>query len=205
METNNKAENSKNKIVKILLKDLRTNHTITSLANEINITRTGAWKILKKLENDKLITLNSVGLGKTNTYTIELDWNSKLTEKALAFYLTEESLKYKKWLFDFEKLEREVEFLIIFGSILKSPKEAKDIDILGVAKVNKIGKIKDIALKIQQTQNKKIHSINFTKKELKQELKEKNKAFLDAIKKGVVLFGHEKFIDFIKELKGHGN
>lgn len=198
--------NSKSKmILLILLKDFSRTHTITSLAKELKMSRVGIWKILKKLQSEQFITLTPVGSGKTNTHTIELNWDNVLTEKALAFYLMQESLKHKRWRFDFEKLEKKVEFLILFGSIIQSPKYANDIDIFGVAKENKIGKIGDIVLKIQQTQNKKIHSINFTRKELKQELKEKNKAFIDAIKECVVLFGQEKFINFMKEVHGHGS
>ena len=61
----------------------------------------------------------------------------------------------------------------------------------------KIGKI---ISNIQITQDKKIHAINLTEKELKQELKDKNKAYIEALKKGVVLFGQENFIKFIKEI-----
>ena len=193
------------RIMLVLLKALIVKYTATSLSKELKMSRWGIWKILKKLESEELITIESLGTGKTSTRTIKLNWNNVLTEKVLALYLAQEALKYKRWRFNFEKLEKEVEFLILFGSILQSPKQANDIDILGVTKENKIGKIGNIVLKIQQTQNKKIHSINFTKKELKQELKERNKAFIDAIKEGIVLFGQEKFVRFMKEMHGHGS
>ena len=54
--------------------------------------------------------------------------------------------------------------------------------------------------KIQKTQVKKIHSIQFTPEELKKELKKPNKAFIDAIKKGIILFGQEKFIKFMRTI-----
>lgn len=203
----NKMETAKKpsqKIMLALLKEIGV-HTATLLAKKLKMSRWGVWKILKKLEYDKLIVLSPIGSGKTSTCTIDLNWNDVLTEKALAFHLTQEALKHKRWRFDFEKLEKEVEFLILFGSIIQFPKDASDIDILGVTKENKIGKIGNIVLEIQQAQNKKIHSINFTKKELKQELKEKNKAFIDAIKEGIVLFGQEKFISFMREVKGYGS
>ena len=61
----------------------------------------------------------------------------------------------------------------------------------------KVGKIID---SIQATQSKKIHAINLTEKELKHELKNKNRAYAEALKKGVILFGQENFIKFIKEI-----
>ena len=72
---------------------------------------------------------------------------------------------------------------------------------IGIAKERKLAEINDKIFKIQGTQNKKIHSINLTQKEFKQELKKPNKAFLDAIKKGIILFGQENFIKLVKEMQ----
>src|SRR3989344_5887351 len=125
--------NLNRKIRLILLKDFTPNHTITSLAKELKITRTGMWKILKKLEKQQYIKLKNIGTGKTSTYIIKLNWNI-LTEKALALYLTEESLKQSRWVNNFEELKDKVDFLIIYGSILHNQEQANDIDIMGIAK-----------------------------------------------------------------------
>ena len=188
----------KQKVLTILLKDI-SNHTATSLSKELKMSRWGIWKIIKKLEEDELIMLDKVGTGKTGIRRINLNWNNVLMEKILAFSLTQEALKYKRWRYDFADLEKEVDFLILYGSILHSPREANDIDIMGVAK--KLTKIGNIILNIQKVQTKKIHSINLTQKEFKQELEKPNKVYLDAVKKGIILFGQEKFIKFIKELQ----
>ena len=106
-----------------------------------------------------------------------------------------------KWRYNFKELENHVDFLMLFGSILHSPKDANDIDVLSLVSNEKsFVKISKIITDIQITQSKKIHAINFTKKELKHELKDKNKAYTEALKKGIVLFGQENFIKFIKEI-----
>ncbi len=193
------------RILKILLKDISKKHTVTTLANEIGISRVGAWKILKRLEKDKLINLAQVEKGKTNIYTITLNWDNPITEKTLALVLTKETVTQQRWVSNFTELKDKVDFLILYGSIIHSPKEANDIDILGIVSNGKnFIKIDNILEKIQKTQLKKIHSINFTPKELMYELKRPDKAFIDALKKGVVLFNHENFIDFIKKIK-YGN
>lgn len=197
MET---IKNTSQKVLTILLKDF-SNHTATSLSKELKMSRWGIWKIIKKLEEDELIMLDQVGTGKTSIRRIKLNWNNVLMEKILAFSLTQEALKYKRWRYDFADLEKEVDFLILYGSILHSPREANDIDTIGVAKEKKLTKIGNIILNIQKIQAKKIHSINLTQKELKQELEKPNKVYLDAVKKGIILFGQEKFIKFIKELQ----
>ena len=186
------------RIMLILLKDFSRAHTITSLARDLKLTRVGIWKILKKLESSKYINLKSVGSGKTNTYLMNINWDNIIVEKALALYLTEEAAKQRRWRANFADLEQEADFLILYGSILKFPKEANDIDILNVAKKSRFLQIQKKVDRIQKTQSKKIHSINFTENELKEELKKSNKAFIDSIKKGAVLFGHENFVKFIK-------
>ena len=188
------------RILKLLLKDFTIKPTITVLSKEIDMSRVGTWKVLKKLETEQLIFLSSVGEGKTSTYNILLNWKNPLLVKTLALALTEESIKNPRWLSNFKELESKLDFLLIYGSIIHSPKEANDIDLLGIISKKNFLLIEEIIKKIQKTQIKKIHSENFTQTEFKEEIKKPNKIFLEAIKKGVVIFGQEKFIKFIKEV-----
>lgn len=194
--------NTGDKILVILLKQFSINWTITSLANEINLSRVGIWKVLKRLEKEKLINLVSIGKGKTNTRSIKLNWENIILEKKLSLILTEEALKQQRWLNNFEKLKNITEFTLIYGIILHSSKEANDIDILEVVSNKKnFLKIEKAIQKIQKTQIKKIHSESFTKQEFREEIKKLNKIFIDAIKKGVILFGQENFIKFVRDIQ----
>ena len=83
------------------------------------------------MQNDKLIILSPIGTGKTSAYSISLNWNNPLVEKTLALTLTEDALKNQRWLNNFAELKEKIDFLIIYGSIIHSPQEANDIDILG--------------------------------------------------------------------------
>jgi hypothetical protein len=188
-------------ILKILLKDISKKHTVTSLSKEREISRVGSWKILKELEKENLIILTPIGPEKTSVQEVSLNWDNPILEKTLSLLLTEDSIKQSKWRYNFKELENNVDFLILFGSILHSPKEAKDIDILSLVSNEKnFVKINKIITDIQIAQDKKIHALNLTEKELKQELKNKNKAYTEALKKGIVLFGQENFIKFIREI-----
>ncbi|MFH1710703.1 MAG: hypothetical protein ABH840_00155 [Nanoarchaeota archaeon] len=187
-------------ILKILLKDISKKHTVTSLSKEREISRVGSWKLLKELEKENLVILTPIGPEKTSVLEVSLNWDNPILEKTLALLLTEDALKQSKWRYNFKELENQVGFLILFGSILHSPKEANDIDVLNlVSNEESFVKMGKIITDMQITQNKKIHAINLTEKELRHELKDKNKAYIDALKKGVVLFGQENFIKFIKE------
>ena len=121
----------------------------------------------------------------------------------VVFNLTEEALKYPRWRDNFEKLEKKAEFVILYGSILHSQKEANDIDIINIVQnKNSFLSIEEEMLKIQKTQHKKIHSENFTKAEFKEEIEKPNKIFIDAVKKGIILFRQEEFIKFVKGVYG---
>ena len=189
------------KILKILLTHFTIKVTITFLAHKINLTRVGTWKILKKLEADQLIILSPLNAGKTSTFIISLNWENPLVEKILSLALTEDTLKNQRWVSNFKELETKVDFLLIYGSILRFPKEAQDIDILGVTHKNNFLEIEKSLKLIQKTQIKKIHALHFTPLEFKKELEKQNKVFIDALEKGIILFGQEKFIKFIRELR----
>lgn len=197
-----KLDKASGECLKIILKGFSIEHTITSLSKDIGNTRMGIWKTLKKLQLDKLVILISAGKGRTSTYLVRLNWENPLVEKMLVILLTEEALKYPRWLDNFKELEDKADFIILYGSILHSSKEANDIDILGVVSdKRKFSEIHKIIDKIQITQIKKIHSMNLTEEELRKELiSQKNLAFIDALKKGVILFGQEKFIKFVRKL-----
>lgn len=194
------TENTTKKLALLLLKDFSRTHTVTSLAEKLKMSRVGVWKILKQLRSKNFIKLTPIGSGKTSTSIVGLDWENVIVEKSLALYLTEEALNQRRWQSNFVGLEGAVDFIILFGSILHSPKEAKDIDIAIVSQKRKFIKIQKILDKVQKTEIKKIHTINFTETEFREELKKPNKALLEAIKKGIILFGQEKFIKFMKRM-----
>jgi len=196
-----KLDKASGECLKILLKDFSREQTITSLAKDIGNTRMGIWKTLKKLQTEKLIALKPLGKGKTSTYIIRLNWNNNLVEKTLNLLLTEDALKYSRWLANFSELEKKADFIILYGSILHSPKEAEDIDLLGVVEDNKmVSEMKEIVKKLQISQIEKIHFIDFDEEDFKEALvSQKNPAFIDALKKGIILFGQEKFIKFVRD------
>ena len=105
-------ENTESKILKILLKQFSITWTVTSLSNEIKISRVGIWKVLKKLEKEGLIVLTQIGQGKTSAFSVNLNWENPILEKRLSLILTEEALKNQRWLNNFNELENKIEFLI---------------------------------------------------------------------------------------------
>ncbi len=196
METENKTSD---RILSILLKEPFGKHTITSLAAALEITRQGLWKTITKLEEEKLILVERISPKKTSTALIKLNWQYPLTEKRLLLIVSKESMRYERWVHTFKGLKDHASFLILFGSILHNPKTANDIDLLAVVLKKEDFHVLDENLRtIQITQLKKIHFIDVTGEEFKAELERPNKAYLDALKKGTVLHGHEQYLQFIR-------
>ena len=198
METKNYTQE---KVLALLLKEPFATHTATSTAKALSITRQGIWKILGKLAEDKLIDLEPISKTKTGTAIIKLNWSNPVTEKTLSLILTKEAIKQQKWRVGFGELENNTDFLILFGSILTQPKEANDVDLLAITNKKSFKAVEEIIIKIQKTQLKKIHFIDLIADEFSQELKKQNKAYIDAVKKGIVLYGQDNFIQFIRNLQ----
>lgn len=199
MET---QEKTSERIIKILAKEPLLEHTATSLAKALGISRQGIWKILTKLSKENIISLKSIAETKRSVLNITLNFKNPITIKTLSLLLEKETLKYERWKDNFSEFYDYSNFVILFGSILRNSKEANDIDLLVTLNEKKyFQNIDKILLKLQQTQIKKIHLIDLTEEELKKELNiNKNKAYADAFKKGVVLFGHDNYIKFISRL-----
>lgn len=191
---------TRDRVLLCLLKEPYATHTTTSLAEALHRTRQGIWKIISKLKHDKLINIEHIGKAKTSTAMIKLNWECPLTEKTLSLLLTKDALQQQRWRANFAELEKDVEFLILFGSILTTPKDAHDIDILAIVSKKKFKVVEEKVAKVQVTQLKKLHLIDVTKAEFCNELNKQNKAYLDAIKKGVILFGQENFVECIRGL-----
>ncbi|MEK6927458.1 MAG: hypothetical protein AABX11_03415 [Nanoarchaeota archaeon] len=174
--------------------------TIAILKEELKMTHVGVWKALKKIEAEEMIILKSVGNKRNSIFTIYINWNNPLISKMLILALEHESTYQRRWINCFAELKDKVDFLLLYGSAINNLQKANDIDILGIVSSKNKMEVERIVMKIQNSQIKKIHFIDFTSNGLKEELKKPNVAFVNAINEGIVLFGQEKFISFIKEL-----
>ena len=191
-------KNNPKNVLLSLLKDFSTTQAITFLGKKLSISRVAIWNILQKFASENYIILKPLGEGKTSAYIIKLNWDNILVQKALTLYLTEEAILQKRWYANFITIEKEVKFCILYGSILRASQQANDIDILCIADKKKFMKIQHSFDTIQKTTHKKIHLIQFAEEEFLAELKKPNEAFVDAIKTGIVLYGQENFIQFMK-------
>ncbi len=182
-------------IIKLMFKDFLTEYNSRSISPKIGLTHSGAFRALKKLKEKEIV--KSRQIGKAIIYSLNLE--NPLTLREIEIALTIESLKYRMWIEEFKKLEGKAKSVVLFGSILKNEKEARDIDLHVVADKKEYYEIKKIIEERNKILPKPIHLIFQTPNDFKSDIKRKHKVTIEIIKTGIVLFGHDIFRKMVTE------
>lgn len=193
MEIEKTSLKKEQEIISILFKDMLAIYNSRSISKEAEITHAGAFKILKRLEKRGIVIPRPIG--KAITYT--LNFTNPITQKEIELALIVEAQQHQQWIYEFKKLESKVEFAILFGSVLFDEKKARDIDILVVAKKEDFHEVRAIIKERNEVRSKKIHLIPQSPEDFKHDIDSKNKAMMQIIKKGIVLFGHENIRKYL--------
>lgn len=194
MKTLTKKESE---VLLTLFKDLNKDYNANSLSKLTGITPRGALKILKNLKSQNLLV--SKQLGKATFYKI--NFNDEYAIRLLPILLMNESKeKATRWLAEFNELFEHIDIAIIFGSITRNPKTAKDIDLLIVFKKEKHNIINEIIKKRRNISTKPIHLVKQTPKDFIKNLKKKDTVLLNVIKRGYVLTGYDQLIKILKNV-----
>ena len=182
------------KAILVLFKDFLSNYNSRNLSKVVGISHAGMFKLLKKLEKREIIKPKRIG--KAVIYSLNID--SPVAKREIEMALTLEAQNYAKWLEEFMVLRDISEFAVLFGSVIKDEKSAKDIDILIVADKKDFNKINNKIKDKNKILNKKIHLILQSPDEFKKDINNKNKVMLEIIKSGIVLFGQEKITKILE-------
>ena len=179
-----------------IFKSPETEYNANSIAKHLKITSMGALKIAKRLEKENILT--SRELGKAKFYKISLNDYTKQYINFLLKREAEQSVAYiKRWINEARKIKN-ADSAVLFGSILKKEKEAKDIDLLLITNEDKFPKLKKEIESINLINTKKIHPLYQTKQDLIKNIKKQDKPILNAIK-GIVAFGEDKIISLLEK------
>jgi len=182
-------------ILLVLLKDWSADYNANNITKKLKITPAGAFKAMRNLEKKKLII--GKRMGKAIFYKVNLeDYYSFRTMETLL--ISESREKVSRWISEFRDLFEHAEIVVIFGSIVRGPKKANDIDLMVVFKKEKNSVINKIIEERRLISTKPIHLIRQTPEDLNKNLKKKDKVILSAIKSGYVLHGYDKLLRGIK-------
>lgn len=188
---------NESRAVNLLLRDFANDHNINQIAKELSLSPRGAYKILKKLENNKILTAKKVG----NNIIYKINFENESTPDTCQFVLTERKTTpyIQAWIKDLEQLKELTELAILFGSVLEKGKQASDIDVLLVFEKKKFNKVQQKIKEINMIKTKKLHPIMQTKQDLILNIKKKDPVILKLINTGIVLWGRNILIEAIKD------
>lgn len=188
-------------IVLRLFKDFTIPYNPSSIASTIRKSRYGAFKALKDLEADGIV--KGRNYGKARFYTI--DYDEEYALKNVETLLMEEAKKYRRWHKEYKALASHCDIIILFGSLLQTEKEAKDIDLLLVFEEKNNQKINEIVKEKNEILTKRMHLMKQTPEDIRKNITNHDKPLLDALRTGVVLHGFENYVRLVKECHKQAN
>ncbi|MBI4453331.1 hypothetical protein HY636_01690 [Candidatus Woesearchaeota archaeon] len=178
-----------------LFKDFNNDYNANSISKQIGTTPRGALKILKNLHKQGLLTAKQ--MGKATFYKVNLKdyYAARIIETLL---INEARENASRWLSEFEDLFKDLEIAIIFGSIIRQPKTANDIDLLLIFRQKNIKNVKHFISEKNKILLKPIHPIMQSRQDIMNNLNKKDPVILNALRRGYVLHGYDKLIGVIK-------
>lgn len=187
--------------LKLIFTDFLTSFNSYNLRGKIGLSNAGSLKLLRNLSEKSLLT--SEKMGNAIFYKVNLGNNYalKLLELIFLDYINLSSF-VKGWIYDLQMFKNMTKAVLLFGSILKKGKDAKDVDVCFILKHP--DDYPEVKVKVMQLNSKsrlKIHPLYLTEKEFEKKLMEKDKPLLEIVKSCVVVHGHELFVEVLKNVQ----
>jgi predicted nucleotidyltransferase len=183
-------------IILKLFKEFNESYNSRSISKKVGIGHSGAFKILKKLEKENIVFGKRIG----KAVIYKLNMENPIAIRKIELALTFEAEDFGKWLEEFRELKDKFKFSILFGSVLRNEKEAKDIDVLIVASTHEIKEIRNKIEEKNKILSKKIHLLIQSEEDFISDLENKNKVIYEIIKTGIVLYGQENITKYLRKL-----
>lgn len=180
----------------ILFKDFTSFYNANSISKVLNISHVGAQKIFKRFLQENLVISKTIG----KSITYKLNFNDVYVNQLIAFLLADEANSFKRWKEEFKELFKKDRIIMLFGSAVKDYAHAHDIDVMVVLENKDVGEVNGILKKKEEILPKKLHTIKLNHHDLLENLKKKDKAFVDIIKNAIILYGQDKYVEVLKNV-----
>jgi len=152
------------KVLRLLLTAFDKEHSINNIAKECGLAPNGAYKILKKFEEEGILKAKKIANIKSYSINFDDEKADNILELALMPNL-EGRIKYR--LEDFKGLREITKACILFGSYTDLKKEPHDLDILFVIDRNNFKQYKKRLAEIGDIVPAKIHDVLQTEDDFK--------------------------------------
>lgn len=181
----------------LLFKDFTVDYNANSLSKKLETTPRGTLKMLKHLQQQNLLIGKQYGKAVFYKPNLEDYYTFRSIETLL---IREARTKVPRWLSEFKELFKNVKIAILFGSIIRNEKKAKDIDMVLVFSQKELEQVKQFIEEKNKILIKPVHPIIQTIQDLQENLEKKDPVVLNALRYGCVLYGYEKLIDVVKNV-----
>lgn len=178
-------------IVLLLTKDFTVFYNARSLSKQVGMSPRGALKALKFLEQNDIV--KSTRIGKALIY--RLIFNEYALELTSLFLFEEARTKALRWVKEFEQFKN-VDALILFGSVLRTPKY-NDIDMLILADKKSYRILNKQIIEKNSLLLKPIHPVWQLRSDLEKNLRKRDPVLLEIIKTGLVLKGQRTILEVL--------
>ena len=182
--------------VLLLFKDYTTFYNANSISKVLNISHVGAQKILKRLLMENVVISKTIG----KSITYKLNFGNDYVANLVSFLLADEANKFKRWKEEFKELFKKERIIMLFGSAIKDYAHAHDIDMMIVLENKEVKEVNTVLKKKEEILPKKLHVIKLTHSDLLENLKKKDKAFIDIIRNAIILYGQERYVEIMKNV-----
>lgn len=183
-------------ILLLLFKDFTSFYNANSISKVLNISHVGAQKIFKRLLNENLVISKTIG----KSITYKLNFNNDYVPHLVSFLLADEANNFKRWKEEFKELFKKDRIVTLFGSAIKDYAHARDIDLMIVLENKDVREVNEILKKKEEILPKKLHVIKLNHQDLLDNLKKKDKAFVDIIKNAIILYGQDRYVEALKNV-----
>ncbi len=189
---------TKNEMLFILsiFKSTEVDYNANSIAKLLGISSMGALKIAKRLEKEGIII--SRELGKAKFY--RLNWESDYVRDYVRFLLKREAEHANPyvsvWIDEIRKL-KSADAAILFGSVLRKFREAKDVDVVLITDQKQFSKLQEEVEEVNKMNVKHFHPVYQSKADFVSNISRGDKVLLSAIK-GIVVFGEDLIIEGLR-------
>jgi len=180
--------------VLILFKEYTNYYNANSISKVLNIRHVGAQKILKRLHRENVVISKTIG----KSITYKLNFSNDYVANLVTFLLADEANKFKRWKEEFKELFKKDRIVMLFGSTIKDYAHANDIDLMIVLENKEVKEINTVLKKKEEILPKELHSIKLTPSDLLENLKKRDKAFVDIIKNAIILCGQDKYVEILR-------
>ncbi|MBI2652168.1 hypothetical protein HYX00_01770 [Candidatus Woesearchaeota archaeon] len=183
------------RVLRLLLTAFDKQYSINNVAKECNLFPNGAYKILKKFEEEGILKAKHIANIKSYSINFDDEKTDNILELALMPKL-EGRIKYR--LEDLKGLKGITKSCILFGSYIDLKKEPHDLDILFVIDRNNFKQYKKKLADIKDTVPAKIHDVLQTEEDFKSNIENKDKVILQILRTGIIFWGIKTIIKVIK-------